>query len=289
VYIIEILDKKGIEYKKSNNPSEILVKCTSGLHDDSNPSMQYNLDKNIFHCWACNFSGGSSKFLASVGIHTKIPITSKQPYKIRKLREKLNQKIEYGSFVLPKNTRPVQESYRTISLETLKKFKAFYTSEYNMEDYLCIPVYQFGKLRFIEGRNKFSNNGKSKYYRQPQNAQSADILFPIDFISDKKHLILVEGLFDMLNMWEMGYTNTVCIFGTSNFSNKKIDILEKLGVVKVTILMDGDDAGKRAAKRIKGFLEKVDIQSKIVDLPYGRDPGDLQKTEINYLLGGIND
>ena len=87
--LTEILDQKGVYYKKTNNPSELLIACTSGLHDDTNPSLQYNLDSNIFHCWACDFSGGSSKFLSSIGIVTKLPLESKQPYKIRKLREKL--------------------------------------------------------------------------------------------------------------------------------------------------------------------------------------------------------
>ncbi len=285
--LIEVLDQKGIYYKKTNNPSELLIACTSGLHDDANPSLQYNLDSNIFHCWACDFSGGSSKFLASVGIVTKLPLESKQPYKIRKLREKLNQKIEYGSFSMPKNFRDAHDSFRNIKPETLKFFEAFYTTEYGFEDYICVPIKQFGKLRFIEGRNRF-NNDKPKYYRQPSSAQITDILFPIDKVKDKKHLILVEGLFDVINMWNLGYENAVCIFGTANFNMKKVDLLEKLGVVKVSIMMDGDDAGRRAAQRIQNLVEKVDIQSKIIELPYGKDPGDLLQTEIKHLLKEIN-
>jgi len=285
--LLETLDQKGIYYKKTNNPTEILISCTSGLHEDSNPSLQYNLDSNIFHCWACDFSGGSSKFLSSIGIITKLPLESKQPYKIRKLREKLNQKIEYGNFSMPKNFRSIQDSYRNITVDILKFFNAFYTTEYGFEDYICIPIKQFGKLRFIEGRNRF-NNDKPKYYRQPTNAQISDVLFPIDKIKNKNHLILVEGLFDVINMWNLGYENAVCIFGTANFNTKKVELLEKLGVIKISILMDGDDAGRRAAQRIKNLVEKVDIQSKIINLPYGKDPGDLLQTEIKFLLEEIN-
>ena len=285
--LLETLDQKGIYYKKTNNPTEILISCTSGLHEDSNPSLQYNLDSNIFHCWACDFSGGSSKFLSSIGIITKLPLESKQPYKIRKLREKLNQKIEYGNFSMPKNFRSIQDSYRNITVDILKFFNAFYTTEYGFEDYICIPIKQFGKLRFIEGRNRF-NNDKPKYYRQPTNAQISDVLFPIDKIKNKNHLILVEGLFDVINMWNLGYENAACIFGTANFNTKKVELLEKLGVIKISILMDGDDAGRRAAQRIKNLVEKVDIQSKIINLPYGKDPGDLLQTEIKFLLEEIN-
>ena len=84
--LIELLDKRGIEYKKTNNPSEILISCTSGQHEDKSPSLSYNLDKNLFHCWSCGFGGGSSKFLESIGEITRLSIESKQPYKIQKLK-----------------------------------------------------------------------------------------------------------------------------------------------------------------------------------------------------------
>ena len=61
--LLEILDTHRVTYKKTNNPTEVLIKCTSGNHDDSNPSLSYNLEDNIFHCWSCGFSGGKNKFL----------------------------------------------------------------------------------------------------------------------------------------------------------------------------------------------------------------------------------
>lgn len=281
--IIDILNKENIEYKTTNINNEINIKCTSGLHEDNSPSLQYNLEKNLFHCWSCGFSGGSSKFLESIGIATKLPLETKQPYKIKKLKEKLKEKVFFNNFSLPKDRRPAYETFKGVSPETLKEFDSFYTSEHGLEDYVCIPVYQFGRIRFIEGRARFPNK-KPKYYRQPSNAQSSDVLFPIDKITDKKHLILVEGIFDMLNLWSQGYTNTVCIFGTSNFNNKKIDVLEKLGTTNVTLMMDGDDSGRRASKKISSMLEKIYIQTNIINLPEGRDPGDLSQAEIKVLL-----
>ena len=84
--LVDLLNHRGIEYRKTNNPSEIMVSCTSGKHTDKNPSLMYNLEKNIFHCWSCGFSGGSTKFLESIGEVTRIPVESKQPYKIQKLK-----------------------------------------------------------------------------------------------------------------------------------------------------------------------------------------------------------
>ena len=53
--IFTSLNKQGIEYVSNpNKKSEILIKCVSGLHEDTNPSMRFDLDKNIFHCFSCD-------------------------------------------------------------------------------------------------------------------------------------------------------------------------------------------------------------------------------------------
>lgn len=282
--IFTVLDDKGISYQKTNNPSEILLKCISGNHVDNNPSMMYNVERDIFNCWSCGFRGAKKKFLQSIGINTDIPFDSKQPFKIQKLRDRLNEIMFENNIELPEDYRPVNGTFRNISSDTLKEFQAFFTNKLSLEDYICFPVYQFGKIRFIEGRNRFSKSEKSKYYRRPAKARSADILFPLDKIKDKSSLILVEGLFDMLNMWDKGYTNVVCVFGTSNFGQPKLDVLDKIGTTFVEILFDGDDAGRNGAKRISEILDKKFIQSKIIQLPSGKDPGDLTQDELNMIL-----
>jgi hypothetical protein len=39
----------------------------------------------------------------------------------------------------------------------------------------------------------------------------------------------------MLNMWQLGYKNTLCIFGATNFGRKKLEILDRIGVTRVDI------------------------------------------------------
>ena len=40
--------------------------------------------------------------------------------------------------------------FKGISGATLKEFQTFTSSEMGLKEYICIPVYQFGKLKFIE-------------------------------------------------------------------------------------------------------------------------------------------
>lgn len=284
--LLELLTEKNIPFKNTNNPEEILLKCTSGEHEDKHPSLNFNLEKNIFNCWSCGFKGGINKFLESLGISTVIPIHSKQEYKIKKLKRKL-----YGitnnldSISMPISITKAIGTFKGISSNTMKEFEAFFTSEMDLEDYLCFPIYQFKKLKFIEGRNRFKNSEKSKYARQPRHTKITSILFPLDKLVEKNTITLVEGIFDMLNLWDKGYRNILCIFGANNFGQEKVALLERLGIFKVNILMDGDAMGYKASLSIQKLLENKDIATNIMSLPRDKDPGNLSIEEAKYHLG----
>lgn len=281
--LITILKDKGIPYKNTNDPSTILIKCTSGLHDDKNPSLSYNLEKNLFKCWSCDFKGGSAKFCQSIGIVTRVPIETKQTFKVQKLRQKLKSLSEKDGFSLPKTMTSVDFPFKGISETVLQEFNTFLTPEFGLEEYICIPVYQFGRLKFIEGRLRF-NSKKPKYYRRPAGASVNQVLFPLDKIEPTKEIILVEGIFDMLNMWQHGFRNVLCIFGTQNFGPKKVELLDQVGITKVHLLLDGDAAGARAAVSIEKLLEANSIQVRNITLPPDKDPGNLSKYELNHVL-----
>lgn len=282
--LLELLQKRGIEFKKTNNPSEILLTCTSGEHKDSSPSLSFNLEKGIFNCWSCGYSGGINKYLASIGETVQIDYDSKQPYKIEKLKKKIRSVVETNDIKLPDDRKLFQEDYRGISAETYRFFNAFTTDQYGLTDYLCIPIYQHSKLKFIEGRLMRDLHNQPKYYRRPNNAKAIDCLFPLDKLKHTNYVILVEGLFDVLNMWNIGYNNTLCIFGASNFKKDKVDILDRLGVTRVDILMDSDKAGQMAAEKIHNLLDSRNIYSRIVSLPPGIDPGELTSRQAERIL-----
>jgi DNA primase len=282
--LIELLNKRGIQYKKTNNPAEILIGCTSGQHTDKSPSLSFNLEKNIFNCWSCGFRGGINKFLQSIGETQNIDFDSKQPYKLKKLKDKIQAKIETNEIQLPDDRRMFNEEFRGISAETYKKFGAFTTNELGLTDYLCIPVYQHGKLKFIEGRLLKDLPNQPKYYRRPQKAVASDCLFPLDKLKNTNYVILVEGIFDAINMWQNGFVNTLCIFGTTNFNKKKLGILDSMGVTRVDIMMDSDAAGQKAAEKIFELLDSRNIYSRIITLPPGIDPGELTKEQAERLL-----
>ena len=88
----------------------------------------------------------------------------------------------------------------------------------------------------------------------------------------------------MLNMWQLGYKNTVCLFGAANFNKTKLELVDRIGVTKVDIMMDPDTAGSVASEKIANHLDTRNIQSRTIKLPLGSDPGDLRKEQIEEVL-----
>ena len=127
--IEKILIDRGIEYKmNANNPYEINMKCFSGEHVDSNPSLSYNLEKGVFNCFACGFKGDTTKLMKELGIIFTVEPLSKQAFKIKRLQEKLDGLRGDRPIFLPEPRFPVKHSFKGISQNTLIRFDAFLTT-----------------------------------------------------------------------------------------------------------------------------------------------------------------
>lgn len=290
--IEQVLTENGIFYATNpNNPSELTIKCFSGLHEDKNPSLSLNLDKGVFNCFSCGFKGNIQYFFECLGVTQAPQIQSKLGYKIKKLQNKLELIRSKGEVTLPEPNIAVKHDFKGISAKTLEEFGAFFTDSSGFYDYICIPIYQHKKLKFVEGRYRVLSDisGKPKYLRKPAQVSVSNILFPLDKIENFTHIILVEGLFDVLKLHELGYKNSLCIFGTQNFTHAKAKLLDEYGTRMVTILMDGDSSGSVAATKIQKLLEQRNIETKIVNLPKDVDPGVLNAETAEYYLGSTED
>lgn len=292
MYEIEkVLIEKGISYKiNSNNPYEINMQCFSGSHTDNNPSLSYNIEKEVFNCFSCGFKGNADTLMKKLGINVKIDPLSKQGFKIKRLADKLDSIRTEREIRLPEPRFNFTDHFKNISEKTLSEFGAFVTTHDGMDDYICIPVYQNHKLRFIEGRHSLVNAKKldvPKYMRKPAGVDISNILFPFDKIKDFSTVILVEGIFDMLNLYDLGYTSVLCMFGANNFTNQKAKLLDEYGCRHALLMLDGDSAGIAAAAKIQKVLQQRSIYTTIIELEQGKDPGSLNGDEANRYLSNF--
>jgi DNA primase len=102
----------------------------------------------------------------------------------------------------------------------------------------------------------------------------------------------VEGIFDLANLLDKGLNNVSCIFGVDTLTNTA-DILtvplRVQGISKIYLMLDGDEAGKKAMNRLKPVLEGLGFGVEIIHLPEGKDPGELSQEEVSKIKEYIDE
>lgn len=92
-------------------------------------------------------------------------------------------------------------------------------------------------------------------------------------IREKGFVIMVEGEPDVWQMVSNGYTNTVGMIGTK-LNEKMIATLRDLNIRQVVVMPDGDEAGRKFARRLSESWKETDIQLKIAEVMDG-DPDEI--------------
>ena len=123
---------------------------------------------------------------------------------------------------------------------------------------------------------KWLHKGRTSEWKYPLQANYQKI-------KDKKEIILVESIGDMLALWEAGIKNVLIAFGL-NLSPSMVGLLIKLDPNKIFISFNNDSynkAGNDASEKVKRKLTKhfnpEDIE---VRLPDKNDFGEMSTEEI---------
>lgn len=275
--VLDLLHAKGVYYTPSGK--DYLTKCFNPEHNDSNPSFRIDKVTGIAHCFSCGFKTNIFKFY---GV-----LTNNASIKIAKLKQKLQALKEVNDGIeMLKGAKQLTSTFRGISLHTLKEFGAFYTDQVeDMVDRVIFPITDIrGKTTAFVGRHTMSS-GNPRYLNYPPSASLTP--FPAKLPDHPKTAILVEGMFDMLNMWDKGCKNVICTFGTQKLNNDVADKLfpyKVMGIEKFFILYDGDEAGRSAAAKIKPLIEECGFTVEVINLPDGTDPGELDQEYVDSII-----
>ena len=93
---------------------------------------------------------------------------------------------------------------------------------------------------------------------------------------------LVEGYLDVIAAHRSGLTNAVASCGTA-VTQAHIDALEDVGADQVYLALDGDDAGRAAARAARRITRDSGLPTRTVNLPQGEDPASLDPAELHCL------
>ena len=147
-------------------------------------------------------------------------------------------------------------------------------------DRLVVPILDpSGRVVAFSGRT-LDPESEPKYLNSPESPifKKRELLFGLpqarEAIREKKRAIVVEGLFDVIALHQMGYRETVAVLGSA-FTPEQALLLKRLGVQDLYLAFDADEAGRKAT--LAGLdLEVVrSFHVRAALLPEGLDPGDL--------------
>lgn len=250
-----------------NDDSEEIA-CLCPLHADKKPSFFFNSNTEKFNCFVGCLKGRGLHQLA---------------YALKKNLEPVEPTLNKKK-IEPKNITPYipnipialdnpGEKYllsRGLSRESIVKWNLLYWPE---ENAVVIPIEDVGYIK-----RKITE----KSYMTLPGTRVGSILFgQSNFNSLKGSAILVEGSFDCIAMHQMGFDNTLALLH-ADITRFQYKILQGM-TSKIYIMLDGDKAGKEAAKKIKKILS-LSFIVRTVELPEGKDPDNLDRGTLMSLI-----
>lgn len=285
-----------------------------------------NTKKNAFNCFACGVGGNILDFVAQMEdvdirkagllIQEWFDLTSAKKLARKGRKPKPEpEREEVGS--KPEETAPKKETpdseeasanpvltfelkdldqnhpylkERSLEKETIKEFGIGFCKRGLMKNRIAIPIHnEDDELVAYAGRWSGEPPESEPKYKLPPKFQKHLVLY--NFYRSKEMakdqgLILVEGFFDTMCLWQAGFKNVIALMGTS-LSNEQSELLcEALAPNgKLALMLDPDEAGSKAAVEItERLINKLYI--KIIDLQEdGTEADSLAKERIRELLG----
>jgi len=271
------------------------------LHHDNQPSFYVNARKNLFYCHGCGQGGDLIRF---VQLYFDLPFLESIAHLRRELgwqdygeEEVLEETAAFYQKQLANHGEAADYMRRRgiTDPQVLRTMRIGYAPGGVLRRHLlCLgyPWELLARCGLINGR------GQDAFYRRivfpcfdptgPKNLYGRSItssaphrflargkggLYAWGAVSAFASVILVEGLFDLAILWQEGFPNTTCGFGT-HLTQVQIAQLSAHDGRQIHIAFDSDtnDAGQSAARDLARRLNEAGLKARIVHLPAGQDP-----------------
>jgi len=307
---VELLKSKIplLDYLKRHNWSgcrvgsrhEFVGRCP--LHEETQASFYVNAQKNLFYCHGCGRGGDLLRF---VQLSLRLNFRDSVAHLKRELHPALFTEgcvlVQAASFYHSQLDRHEEaRAYlrkRGVRDEDLiSRLLIGYAPGGSLRGYLTevgSTVDFLAHLGLVDGR------GRDSFYRLivvpclDSNGNVANLygrsidglpahrflprakggLFAWDRVCDSNRIILVEGLFDLMVLWQAGFTHTTCGYGIHLTAAQFAQLCDRSDrEVFIVFDSDGNGAGQRAAMHLAHRLRSGGLRAHVVTLPDGHDP-----------------
>jgi DNA primase len=294
-YIKEFLQKHHVIIAKDQG-DELLCHCP--FHHDTHPSFAINKHTGLHICYAGCTQGSFVKLVAALehcsleDAHRKVHGSASAIHRIRDRIQSVRttqdrQPLSHKKMVLlPRTFEMYRElkacpSYLLQRLQwpTIQHFRLGQCHQAPYHHHIIIPIIeQHAYVGFVAR----DYTGHTRRYLVPPGFAIKQYLFNIDNLQtsrqfrQNKEVILVEGVFDAMSMYEKRFDNALATFGAS-LSLVQIRKLIAAGVRVITMCYDNDDhkprnTGQEMMNKLAAKLRYYFDAVFIMHLPSKTDP-----------------
>lgn len=121
---------------------------------------------------------------------------------------------------------------------------------------------------------KYINSRETRLFSKSETLYGLNLVK--DAVSKTRSLTVVEGYTDVVAAWQAGLRDVVACLGTA-LNQKHIRLIKRFAD-RITLVLDGDDAGKRRANEVVDLFVANDVDLRILTLPDGQDPNEFIET-----------
>ena len=289
VKLFNVLDA-DLDLKKSGR----VYKALCPFHDDKTPSFTYYPSTDTFHCFGCHASGTVIDYIMQRE-------SIKEPYEaVEYIADKYELVVPGFDKEAIQRKKETVKNNRSEALQYFKDrkqaedflrdrgFVADTTKTYGIgfdktNNAITIPYLDtYGNVvgksfrNLDEDKPKYVNSAEDEVFKKNE------LLYGLD--KARKHIkdkvFIVEGYFDVLALYQMGYKESVAFCG-SYLTDGQVNLLSKYiqKNTKIYLIPDNDKTGlQNVSRNVKTLRMKVKNPISIITFPEGiKDPNDVLK------------
>lgn len=202
----------------------------------------------------------------------------------------VNKPLDFDLSKRLKKDVPFLTEQKQLTAKTIEKFGVGYCARGMHAGRIVIPVHdEQGRVVAYAGRTLKATEAKQgrKYWFPANFHKNAELfnlhrVIAIPKLVAKRGIILVEGFFDAIQLWQNGIYNSVAIMGTSLSQWQEEMLFQHTD--KLTLLLDNNKAGKQGTEQItKQLISKCFLR--IPEYPDNCfQPEELTKEQLKEML-----
>lgn len=283
------------------NPHK-LFNCLNPQHDDKKPSMSYDKDKNIVHCFSCNSSydiislyaiqnnlDNNTDFKKIVeDLALKYNISVKQNNTNKKISQEMKapKKEDFTKYINKCKKDIDKTDYllkRGLSEKTIKKYNIGYDVANNM---VVLPI---SKTCYL---GRYTDDTKGFKHHKPKGTTNE--IFNGNYLKDSNFKTIIwvcEGIIDALSLEEINEDIKAISLNSINNASQLVQEAKDNNFKGVFMLaFDTDVNGIRASQDLKEDLEAIGIKAFIFNSNYDKynvvsdDGNTIKNKDINEWL-----